>query len=195
MRRGAWWLLELSAFFTVASIAWVVLRGSPGVPRRFAHRYGALVLAAVLFVISDRCGCQAPGTSAAQSSNQTDGCARIARTMCPVSRRRASIWSAAASRTSRRTGRFGRRSARDVGTIRTRATPIRRIQQSEQVEPIGRSRPDRVSWWAARQTRRCQLLCAPRRPCALLRRSPMRSSARSAHALSGWQSLQGAQES
>ena len=51
MRRGVWWLLGLSAFFVLAPIAWVALRGPLGVPRGFAYRYGALVLVAVPFVV------------------------------------------------------------------------------------------------------------------------------------------------
>ncbi len=51
MRRGVWWLLILSACFMLAPIVWVVFRGPLGVPRGFAHRYGALMLVAVPFVI------------------------------------------------------------------------------------------------------------------------------------------------
>lgn len=51
MRRGLWWALGLSAFFSLASIAWVVLRGPLGAPRGLAHRYGALALVAVPFFV------------------------------------------------------------------------------------------------------------------------------------------------
>ena len=51
MRRGAWSLIGLSAFFVLAALAWVIFRGPMGVPRGFAYRYGALVLVAVPFVV------------------------------------------------------------------------------------------------------------------------------------------------
>lgn len=51
MRRGVWWALGLTVSFAVLAVAWVVLRVPLGVPRGFAYRFGALVLAATPFVV------------------------------------------------------------------------------------------------------------------------------------------------
>lgn len=51
MRRGAVWVIGLSAFFVLASLAWVVLRGPMGVPRGWMHRYGSLSLVGVPFLV------------------------------------------------------------------------------------------------------------------------------------------------
>lgn len=51
MRRGLWWLIGLSAFCLVASLAWVTLRKPLGVPRGVAFRYVGVLLAAVPFTV------------------------------------------------------------------------------------------------------------------------------------------------